>query len=186
MEARQVTAPRKRWDAVLDRLPADRPLRGVEVGVLTAKLSVPLLRARPLLTLHLVDTWAPPAPGSSYAGTPDDHARKSAASHERDFNVTLDRVAFAGPRAVVLRMDSVEAAARVDGLLDFAFIDADHSRAGVERDIAAWLPLIRPGGWIGGHDYGHPLFPGVREAVDAAFGERVETDADRTWFVRVE
>jgi hypothetical protein len=84
-------------------------------------------------------------------------------------------------------IDRITAAALLSGgpPLGFAFIDADHSREGVERDRAAWLPLIRPGGWIGGHDYGHPLFPGVREAVDAAFGGRVELDADRTWFVRL-
>lgn len=179
-----MTTSRKRSDAALDRLPADRPLVGVEVGVLTAKLSVPLLKARPLLTLYLVDLWAPPAPGSSYLTTPDDHARKSAAGHERDYLTTRGRVAFAGERAIILRMDSADAAGEVPGLVDFAFIDADHSRAGVERDISAWLPLIRPGGWIGGHDYAHPLFPGVREAVDGAFRGRVETDSDRTWFVR--
>jgi hypothetical protein len=158
---------------------------GVEVGVLTAKLSVPLLRRFPLLTLYLVDTWAVPDSGSSYAGTPDDHAHKSAADHERDYRLTLGRVAFAGQRARVLRMDSAETAAQLAGEspLDFAFIDADHSRAGVERDIAAWLLLVRL--WIGGHDYGHPLFPGVREAVDAMFRDRLELDADRTWFARV-
>jgi hypothetical protein len=184
MEAPRVSEPRKRWHAVLDRIPTGRPLVGVEVGVLTAKLAVPLLRERPLLTLYLVDLWAPPAPGSSYARTPDDHARKSAEGHERDYRLTLKRVAFAGDRARVLRVDSAAGVALAPAL-HFAFIDADHSREGVVRDIDACLPKIRPGGWLGGHDYGHPLFPGVRRAVDAAFGTRVELDADRTWFVRI-
>lgn len=182
---------RKRWHAVIDRVPADRPVIGAEVGVLTGKLSAPLLAARPLLTLYLIDSWAPPAPGSSYLTTPDDHARKSAADHERDYLRALAATAPYADRRRVRRALSIEAAAglrrNTDGArrLHFAFIDADHSRAGVAADIAAWLPLIRPGGWIGGHDYDHPLFPGVAEAVKGVFATGVELDADRTWFVRL-
>jgi hypothetical protein len=180
---------RKRWHAVIDRVPADRPVIGAEVGVLTGKLSAPLLAARPLLTLYLIDSWAPPAPGSSYLTTPDDHATKSAADHERDYRRALAATAPYADRRRVRRMLSVEAAAELRRNMGgarrfgFAFLDADHSRAGLAADIDAWLPLIRPGGWIGGHDHDHPLFPGVAEAVEAAFGGRVELDADRTWFV---
>lgn len=61
--------------------------------------------------------------------------------------------------------DSVEAAASHDdktvGLL---FLDSDHSRKHVERELAAWLPKMRPDGIMAGHDYVGT--PGVREAVD--------------------
>jgi len=74
------------------------------------------------------------------------------------------------------------------GSLDLVFLDADHSYEGVRADIAAWLPKVRKGGWIGGHDYdnGEPGydFSGVRKAVDEAFGD-VETDANFTWWVRI-
>ncbi len=29
-----------------------------------------------------------------------------------------------------------------------------------------WRPLLKPGGIIAGHDYDHPLYPGVKAAVD--------------------
>jgi hypothetical protein len=68
--------------------------------------------------------------------------------------------------------------------LSFVFIDADHSYESVKADIAAWLPKVRAGGLIAGHDYGIDLWPGVKQAVDEAFGERVEKRGD-SWVVRV-
>jgi hypothetical protein len=47
--------------------------------------------------------------------------------------------------------------------LDFVFIDGDHTEAGVERDIRAWVPIIRPGGWLLGHDH---HWATVRRVID--------------------
>jgi hypothetical protein len=49
--------------------------------------------------------------------------------------------------------------------LDSAFIDGSHHYADVCADINEWLPLIRPGGIIAGHDYS-TAFPGVMDAVN--------------------
>lgn len=78
-----------------------------------------------------------------------------------------------GDRCRMLWMASHWAAEQVeDGWADFVFIDAAHSYAAVKQDIEAWRPKVRPGGWLGGHDY-HPAFPGVVKAVDEAFRKRV-------------
>lgn len=37
-------------------------------------------------------------------------------------------------------------------LLDFLFIDGDHSYDGVKADFSNYRPLVRPGGWIAFHD----------------------------------
>jgi predicted O-methyltransferase YrrM len=55
--------------------------------------------------------------------------------------------------------------------LDFVFIDADHSRAAVAEDIKRWAPKVRPGGWVGGHDYSQK-WPGVIAAVWDSFRPR--------------
>lgn len=65
------------------------------------------------------------------------------------------------------------------------FLDGDHSEEGVADDIARWRPKVMPGGILAGHDYF--TFPGVRNAVHAAFGQRdcISPDTKSCWEVRV-
>jgi predicted O-methyltransferase YrrM len=72
-----------------------------------------------------------------------------------------------------------------DQSLDMVFIDADHSEAAVREDIEGWLPKVKPGGIIAGHDYGQPDIPGVALAVDALLPER-EIHEGTVWSYRVE
>lgn len=59
-----------------------------------------------------------------------------------------------------------------DSSVDFVFLDADHTYQAIRRDIDAWLPKVRPGGIIAGHDYNHP-WNGVITAVNETFGDLV-------------
>lgn len=71
--------------------------------------------------------------------------------------------------AILLRMPSVDAAWRAgkgQPCKDLVFIDANHTYDDVRADIRAWLPLVKPGGILAGHDYSPDLFPGVVQAVD--------------------
>lgn len=49
--------------------------------------------------------------------------------------------------------------------VDMVFIDGDHRYETVVRDIKKAYELLNTGGLICGHDYDHPSWPGVREAV---------------------
>jgi hypothetical protein len=51
------------------------------------------------------------------------------------------------------------------------FVDADHSYAGARQDIEVWSRHLAPGAVIAVDDYGHPDWPGVKEAVDALVDE---------------
>lgn len=82
-----------------------------------------------------------------------------------------------------IKMLSWEAASRFeDGGVDFVFIDADHSYEAVIKDIDAWLPKVRAGGIISGHDYFNPC--GVKQAVDEKFGQRVRFNGS-CWYVEL-
>ncbi len=52
-----------------------------------------------------------------------------------------------------LEMPSWDGANKVKQSVAFAFIDSDHSEAGVPRDIAVWPDKIAPGGILAFHDY---------------------------------
>jgi len=56
--------------------------------------------------------------------------------------------------------------AEFGGKADMVFIDADHSREGVLRDIDTAKRLLKKGGILCGHDYNEPDWPGVTEAVN--------------------
>ena len=62
-----------------------------------------------------------------------------------------------------------------DLYFDFVFIDADHRYESVKADILGWMPKVRKGGVIAGHDYKWPgkRHPGVKRAVDEVFGDDV-------------
>lgn len=52
------------------------------------------------------------------------------------------------------------------GPLDYLFVDGDHSKEGIEGDIAAWLPRMKYGSLILFDDYGCPTWPDVKPVVD--------------------
>lgn len=71
-----------------------------------------------------------------------------------------------------------EAKLITDGTIALVYIDANHEYEEVLADIKAWLPKVKPGGVIAGHDFDIKFqdgvtiaFPGVRKAVEEVFGE---------------
>lgn len=184
-----MTALEQRGNAILRRLPQSATM--AEVGVLRGALSSYLLSNAPGLDLVMVDNWlTTDQQPEAYRATGDDHALhtdpRRVARHKADAMRIADL--FYG-RAKVCHAASVAAACAFgDGTFDMVFLDADHSEAGVRADIEAWLPKVKPGGWIGGHDIDNndPRFDfsGVRRAVDAWF-KTVDLDDNFTWFARV-
>lgn len=82
----------------------------------------------------------------------------------------------------VIKSDSAEAAKLFqDGSVDFVFIDADHSYECVKRDILAWLPKVKKGGTIAGHDRPRP---GVHKAVMDTLREFIPVGPS-SWMVKV-
>jgi predicted O-methyltransferase YrrM len=91
----------------------------------------------------------------------------------RQFTDNLEDL-IAIERVRPIRASSVDAwSALVDELprggVDLVFVDGDHRRESVARDIALYRELVRAGGIIAGHDYGRADWPGVQAAVDEAF-----------------
>jgi cephalosporin hydroxylase len=81
-----------------------------------------------------------------------------------------------------LREDSVTASKRFkDGDVFFVFIDASHDYDSVKADIQAWLPKVKKGGILAGHDWHHQP---IKDAVRDTIGE-VETYIGNCWVKRI-
>ena len=188
MAAPTVTPADIRAHEVLKRLSG--PAIGAEIGVFGGDMSASLL-SQGDVTLYMVDSWK--GGGESYSGDSGDfHASLTQEQQDGYHRRAMEMVKFAGDRAKIIRKASVDASKDVaDRSLDFAFIDADHSYEGVRADIWAWLPKIKPGGWLCGHDFGNAEFPkfGVTRAV-TEFAESIELPLERgenfTWFIKIQ
>jgi predicted O-methyltransferase YrrM len=55
---------------------------------------------------------------------------------------------------------------RSDEPVDLLYVDSSHMREQTVEELYAWMPVMRTGSTIAFDDYGHPDFPGVREAVE--------------------
>lgn len=182
------TPAQQRATEILARIGAGA--RGVEIGVFVGDLSRELLRADPNLNLIMVDSWE--GDGRAYTGDSGDwHATLPQCAQDQFYDKTRKRIAFANGRAQIIRKRSTEALADVaDRSLDFVFIDADHSYEGCKSDIDGWSRKVRPGGWLGGHDYQNTDFEkfGVTRAVDEFVAQsalQLETGQNFCWFTQL-
>ena len=72
-----------------------------------------------------------------------------------------------------------------DGSFDFVFIDADHEQEQVRKDILAWLPKVRKGGIISGHDYVASQ-QGVIKAVNSIWRKDRKLYKGYVWYKVIE
>jgi hypothetical protein len=178
-----------RATAVLDHLSSIQNPEMVELGVFVGMMSRRLLERSDLI-LYMVDSWDTDHT-QDYKDTNDFHAKLTKRQQE-DYHQQSLKVATSAPgRATIIRDKTLNAVTHfADHSLDLVFIDADHSYAGCKADIQAWLPKIKPGGWLSGHDYENETRDfkfGVTQAVNEYIAESrkpLELGDNYTWFVR--
>jgi hypothetical protein len=90
-----------------------------------------------------------------------------------------------GMAPAIYEMDSTLAAHMFcDATFDAIFIDGDHIYEAVRADLRAWLPKLKPGGLIGGHDYDYDSVHAAVREVFPFTGEAIVERIGRCWFVR--
>lgn len=78
----------------------------------------------------------------------------------------LSRYNETGRLSLLVEDSSVAAEKFPDEYFDYVYIDAQHEYDNVLKDIKAWLPKVKKGGFLAGHDYG---LPGVMKAINECF-----------------
>lgn len=179
-------AVRQRGNEIIRRLPSCGTM--AEVGVRDGRLSKYILE-NSHTTINGIDNWASsddrPA---SYRATGDKCALWTSAEAKYAYTAAQEVYSAYPLWATLHRGDSAESASLFpDGHFNLVFIDADHSYEGTKRDITAWLPKVKLGGFIGGHDFGNYAFDfGVDRAVLETFDlDSIEFGENFTWFVRI-
>lgn len=122
--------------------------------------------------LIAVDLW-PASPDEDYYAE---------AYYKDIYQVFLHNLELLGHRDTVriIREDTAHAATYFeDGSVDLVFIDADHSYEAVKRDLLAWIPKLRKGGVLLGHDY--IWKEGVRTALEEVLPRKFKLVGGSLW-----
>lgn len=129
---------------------------GAEIGVRTGRTTFRILDDNPQTTMIAVDIDI----SQFYSNTVQQKYGNRLQVHEVDSRVNPDFV--------------------LDGSLDFYFIDASHTYKNVVKDIEAWTPKLKEGGWMIGHDID---YPSVEKAVLDTIGF-YEVGPDNVWVAK--
>lgn len=82
-------------------------------------------------------------------------------------DIDLSNCIFKNKHIVFIEDNSLKAVNRIkDGELDFCYIDTSHRYIDTKKEIKAYLPKIKDGGFIGGHNFDQK---GVCRAVFECF-----------------
>jgi hypothetical protein len=162
-----VTKPPLRAQTIARLVREHRWTSGVELGVLHGHTTRHLLATCPALRMIAVDTWQAGDPSLE----PPEEGRRSQLDSGYRAYIDVDMEAayrgvleMQGRRLSVMRTTTALAAEQVPSASqDFVFFDADHTEAGLERDLRAWAHVVKPAGWLIGHDIDHHS---VASAVD--------------------
>jgi len=160
----------KRCKAILNPF-GDKEVIGVEVGVYGAALSSTLLENFPQVKkLYGVDIYK-----EGFAGT------LTQEKCDGLFDAVKAAMKQFGARWQLFRMDSLEAALFLPNGLDFVYLDSNHEKAHLIKEIYAYEKKVRDGGIIGGHDFDNLDYPGVSVAVQLyaeKFERKLRTDPE--------
>lgn len=157
----------------------------VEVGVQRGEFSEIIL-SRWSGTLYMVDRWC-------HVDGYNDISNVSDETHASYMHEAFGASLRHDGRGVIIKESSEVASESFDdGAVDAVYIDADHSKAGVLADLRLWVPKVRRGGVIAGHDYLDGRRPegdfGVKSAVLEFFGrepDMVTSEAWPSWLIEV-
>ncbi len=141
----------------------------VEVGILLGRSVIYLAQTmkahRKDLRVVAVDTFRGCGTDPLVASVVAEHGGSLRSAFER--NLVLCGVEDA---VEILEQDSESASRQFpDSSVDLVFLDGDHGFDGFRRDLIHWMPKVKPGGLIAGHDIN--TYESIGQALDSVLGK---------------
>ncbi len=142
-------------------------------GRATACLGVEIINSGKNIELFCVDPW--------YYFTETEQPVSCQEDFDIAFHDFMINTKLFNDFLTVMRNASHEAAPLFeDESIDFIFIDASHYYKDIKNDIETWLPKVKKGGIIAGHDY--RTHEGVKKAVDELLPEAENITEQNIWY----
>lgn len=146
---------------------------GAEIGTERGLYAETICKTNPQLNLYCVD------PYKAYKGYRE---HKSQNKLNGFFEEALARLM--NYDVTFIRKLSVEAAAGFkDNSLDFVYIDGNHSLLHVIQDLCYWVPKVRHGGIVAGHDFIRRNHTGYAMHVVQAVHAYTDSYGIKDWYV---
>lgn len=117
--------------------------------------------------IYCIDTWAP---NYEYHDHTIQHAETQFDQLTKEYNNIIKIKAKSAQATYLFTTSKV----------DLIYIDADHSYESVKQDIQNWIPKLKPGGILSGHDY---HIPSVQTAVRLFANPKIYDDC--SWAFRI-
>ena len=167
---------RRRWNWISEQILKHGFTKGAEIGCHKGNTTSYVLQYCPEVHLIAVDLWA----FLPEVYCPRELTLRTNENQDAIFNIFKKKVEPYKKRLQILRGVSWEMANLVpDESLDFIFIDADHGYENVKKDIIAWVPKVKKGGLICGHDIN---ISGVYQAVQELIIDSKAAGTDVIWY----
>lgn len=152
------TLARKTRIALLETLPKNAVV--AELGVFAGEFSRQILSVCKPRRLYLVDLFR----GDIISGDASGNQMKSVDMGKMRFDLEVE---FVEKPVTITAADTVTWLINLgEGVLDWCYLDSDHSYHHVCGELLGARHAVKEGGWICGHDYDIMQFPGVVQAVD--------------------
>jgi len=142
---------------------------GAEIGVYRAETSSCILKNTNVKLLYMIDQYQPnyDVNQETYKtkNNSTEYLNPSKGDPDKDYKIVKNKFVTKYPnRYKLIRESSKNASQKINTELDFIFIDANHTYEYVLEDMYLWIPKVKSGGLIMGHDW-WSKFPGVEKAV---------------------
>lgn len=151
----------------LTSLPKDLII--AEVGVFQGEFSCKIYEKCRPKKLYLIDCW------ESQKGDYEKDPTNSILANQQEqiYNNVCESFKDLAEIAVIRSYSDVACQCFSKNYFDVVYLDADHTFEAVVRDLRNWWPLVKPGGFLAGHDYvrGLPWIQ-VPEGLDVFMNEQ--------------